>query len=52
MKQLVLSEQEFNELIQMLGSRFIHDHVRPIIDSLYMKYDKQNPPETEEEPIT
>ena len=45
MKQLVLTEEEFNELIRTLGSRFIHDQVRPIIDNLYVMYDKQNPEE-------
>ena len=50
MKQLVLTEEEFNELIRELGGRFIHDQVRPIIDKLYVLYDKHNPEETEETP--
>jgi hypothetical protein len=47
MKQLVLTEKEFEALVTDLGNRFIHNQVRPIIDNLYIMFDKQNKEEEE-----
>ena len=45
MKQLVLTEKQFEALVIDLGNRFIHNQVRPIIDNLYVMFDQQNPEE-------
>ncbi len=41
-KKLTLTEKEFEALTTDLGNRFIHNQVRPIIDNLYVMFDKQN----------